>query len=199
MTLMWLMLLSAAFFSGWSVAIRRARQAEELARRDAEMARAAEMQARHMAAQALCSQAQARLQTVQQSPMPTLAEEIEAVLRLQAEAWNAGQIDRFMDHYWQSDELTFSAGGQITSGWQNTLDRYRQRYPTTEKMGRLAFDHLEVQPIGDTAALVLGQWHLSRDSDSLDGNFSLIMRKFDGRWLIVHDHTSQAEKPAVQP
>jgi ketosteroid isomerase-like protein len=124
---------------------------------------------------------------------------IEAMLRLQAEAWNSGQIDRFMEHYWKSDELTFSAGGQTTRGWQNTLDRYRQRYPTVERMGRLTFDQLEVQPLGDAAALVLGQWHLARDGDALDGNFSLIVRKIDGRWLIVHDHTSRAEKPPEPP
>jgi beta-aspartyl-peptidase (threonine type) len=103
-----------------------------------------------------------------------------------------------MEHYWKSDELTFSAGGQTTRGWQNTLERYRQRYPTVEKMGRLTFDHLEVQPLDETAALVLGQWRLAREDDALDGNFSLIVRKLDGRWLIVHDHTSRAEKP-VQP
>lgn len=208
-TLMLLMLLLAAFLSGWSVAFRKAQEAEALARREAELARRAEMQARDMAEQQAL-QSQMLAQTRQQdfnlrvaAPDPATSPEttgedaaagILGVLRLQAEAWNAGQIDRFMEHYWKSDELTFSAGGQTTRGWQNTLDRYRQRYPTIEKMVRLTFAELEVQPLGDAAALVLGQWHLARDGDALGGNFSLIVRKIDGRWLIVHDHTSRAEK-----
>jgi beta-aspartyl-peptidase (threonine type) len=205
-TLLLLMLLAAAFFSGWSVAYRQALEAEALARRDAETARLAEMQARDLAqAEALRSEAllaQAR-QTLQQASAiassetaPVDAEtEIGAVLQLQAEAWNAGQIDCFMEHYWKSDDLTFSAGGKTTRGWQNTLDGYRQRYPTIEKMGRLTFDQLKVQALGEEAALVLGRWHLARAEDELGGNFSLIVRKIDGRWLIVHDHTSRSEEP----
>jgi ketosteroid isomerase-like protein len=207
-SLMLLILMVAAGLSGWSMALRKAREVEALSRREAEMARNAEMQARELAQeQAYQSQLLFLLAQVRQhgtDPMPPVkdqdvADSIEAVLRLQAEAWNAGQIDRFMEHYWKSEELTFSASGQTTRGWQNTLDRYRQRYPTVEKMGRLTFDHLEIQLLGDTAALVLGQWHLARETDSLDGNFSLIVRNMDGRWLIVHDHTSRTEKPAPPP
>jgi beta-aspartyl-peptidase (threonine type) len=214
-TLMWLVLLAAAFLSGWSLAFRQAQRAEALARREAEMARAAELQARDLAeqqayrAQMLLAQAQQQVFDLtpaapvelpsRETAVANAAGEIEAVLRLQAEAWNAGDIDRFMEHYWRSDNLTFSAAGQTTRGWQNTLDRYRQRYPTIEKMGRLTFDQLEIQPLGNNAALVLGQWHLARDGDALDGNFSLIVRKNDGRWLIVHDHTSRSEKPLTPP
>jgi beta-aspartyl-peptidase (threonine type) len=117
---------------------------------------------------------------------------IEAVLRAQEDAWNQGDVSTFMNHYWQSESLTFSSGGKITRGWEETLNRYRTRYPTPEKMGRLAFSGLEITPLGDSAALVLGQWNLERESEPVSGNFSLVLRKFDDRWLIVHDHTSQA-------
>jgi hypothetical protein len=49
----------------------------------------------------------------------------------------------------------------------------------------------EITPLGDSAALVLGQWNLERESEPLSGNFYLIVRKFDDRWLIVHDPTSR--------
>jgi beta-aspartyl-peptidase (threonine type) len=199
-TLMWLVLLAAAFLSGWSVAYRQAREAEALARREAEMARMAELEARDVAKkhalESLRLMAQGR---EKETAEDNVAKAIKAVLRLQADAWNAGDIERFMDHYWNSDDLTFSAGGQTTRGWQSTLDRYRQRYPTIEHMGRLTFDELEIQPLADSAALVLGRWRLARDCDAPSGNFSLIFRKIDGRWLIVHDHTSRAEPPADAP
>jgi ketosteroid isomerase-like protein len=134
---------------------------------------------------------------------------IEAVLRTQQEAWNRGDVDAFAEHYWKSEDLTFSSGGKTTRGWEETLRGYRERYPTREKMGRLEFGNLEITPLGDAAALVLGEWRLERGTDetstatdgtggtpvprseTLSGNFSLIFRKLDGRWVIVHDHTSR--------
>jgi len=117
---------------------------------------------------------------------------IEAVLTQQAEAWNKGDIAVFMEHYWKSDELTFSSGGQTTRGWQATKDNYIKRYPTREQMGRLTFTQLEIMPLENTAALVLGRWQLARESP-VGGNFSLVLRRIDGRWLIIHDHTSRSE------
>jgi ketosteroid isomerase-like protein len=116
---------------------------------------------------------------------------IESVLRVQEEAWNRGDIDAFMEHYWKSESLTFSSGGKTTRGWTDTLNRYRERYPTPEKMGRVKFSGLEITPLGDAAALVLGQWNLERESEPLSGNFSLVVRKFEDRWQIIHDHTSR--------
>jgi beta-aspartyl-peptidase (threonine type) len=216
-TVLSLMLALAAFLSGWSTAYRQAQEAEALARREDEMARKSEMQARAVAEQqALQSQmllAQAQRQVSMpaapdltastaaplEDPVPAAdaAVAIRTVLRLQAEAWNSGDLERFMEHYWKSDELTFSSGGQTTRGWQSTLDRCRERYPTIEQMGRLNFDQLEVHPLGDDSALVLGRWHLVRGDDLVGGNFSLVVRKIDGRWVIVHDHTSRSERPAA--
>ena len=119
--------------------------------------------------------------------------DLQSVLKQQADAWNRGDIDAFMQHYWKSDELTFSSGGQTTRGWQSTKENYQRRYPTREKMGRLTFSQLEITPLGDSAALVLGRWQLARDESPVGGNFSLVCRKIDGKWLIVHDHTSRAE------
>jgi hypothetical protein len=58
-------------------------------------------------------------------------------------------------------------------------------------MGRLSFAGLEITPLGDSAALVLGQWRVQRESEPISGNFSLVLRKFNDRWWIVHDHTSR--------
>src|SRR5262245_25939375 len=119
--------------------------------------------------------------------------EIEAVLTKQAAAWNRGDIESFMEHYWKSEQLTFSSGGETTRGWQATKERYLRRYPTREQMGQLKFTHLEITMLGDSAAMVLGRWHLTRDSSPLEGNFTLVFRRIDGNWVIIHDHTSRAE------
>ena len=118
---------------------------------------------------------------------------ILAVLHKQAESWNAGDVERFMQYYWKSDQLTFSSGGSVTRGWAETLANYRRRYPTPERMGKVRFEAVEVIPLGAEAAMVLGEWHLERVPDALHGNFTLVFRKIDGRWLIIHDHTSRAD------
>ena len=115
---------------------------------------------------------------------------IRKVLDDQVAAWNAADLDRFMQHYWKSDQLTFSSEGKTQRGWTATMQRYQDRYPTPEKMGKLRFSELEVQPLGPTAALVLGRWHLITGGEDLEGNFSLVFRQIDGRWQIMHDHTS---------
>jgi beta-aspartyl-peptidase (threonine type) len=117
---------------------------------------------------------------------------VESVLSAQEDAWNKGDLDAFMKHYWKSEKLTFNSGGKTTRGWTETLDRYRQRYPTREKMGRLDLSGLEITPLGESAALVLGQWKLERENDPVSGNFTLALRKFDEHWLIIHDHTSRS-------
>jgi uncharacterized protein (TIGR02246 family) len=124
---------------------------------------------------------------------PDRCAEIRAILDAQAEAWNRGDLDAFMETYWKSPELTFSGGGETTRGWQATLDRYRTRYATRAAMGNLRFDDFELKELGESAALVLGTWHLKNDKGTPHGNFSLVLQKLDGKWVIVHDHSSTAE------
>ena len=116
---------------------------------------------------------------------------IKALLTRQAERWNAGDIDGFLKYYWKSDELTFSSGGTMRRGWEATRNRYDQRYPTPERMGRTVFSELEVRLLGKTAAMVLGRWNLHREPDPIGGNFTLVLEQIGGKWLIIHDHTSQ--------
>ena len=124
-------------------------------------------------------------------PNEAFTKQITALLEEQKEYWNAGDIDGFMRYYWKSDDLTFSSGGTTRRGWGSTLRRYREQYPTPEKMGKLAFSDLEVRPIGSAAALVLGRWALEREPDPVGGNFTLVLERHSGGWLIIHDHTSR--------
>ena len=125
------------------------------------------------------------------------SEIVEEVLDAQRDAWNAGQIEEFMDYYWRSDELSFSSAGQVTRGWHATLDNYKVRYPSRQAMGQLSFDNLDIRLLGPDVAMVLGDWQLNRDPDPVGGNFTLILRKLDGRWLIVHDHTSRRDQQSA--
>ena len=133
-------------------------------------------------------------QVVAQNDDDSTKEELKNILTVQAKCWNDEDIEGFMQTYWKSEDLTFSSGGKTTRGWQATLDNYKRRYPVGN-MGHLTFDHLEISLLGDDVALVLGQWHLAYEDSNRDGNFSLVLRKMDDGWKIVHDHSSTLEAP----
>jgi beta-aspartyl-peptidase (threonine type) len=117
--------------------------------------------------------------------------EITALIKQQANDWNSGNIDAFMEVYWKSDQLTFSSSGEVTRGYHATLNRYKARYPTPQEMGTLTFTDLEFLPLSSAAMQVLGVWNLERDQP-IGGRFTLVFRRFPEGWRIVHDHTSKS-------
>jgi ketosteroid isomerase-like protein len=123
------------------------------------------------------------------------ADVVRATLMAQAAAWNEGDIDGFMNGYWKSDELKFVSGGNITKGWDATLKRYRERYAGGSGLGQLGFEKLEVKLMTDDVAVVTGRFNLLNNGVNSSGLFSLVMRRDNGAWRIVHDHTSADPKP----
>jgi len=117
---------------------------------------------------------------------------IRAVLEAQAAAWNRGDVEGYMDGYDRSPKTEFVGGDSITRGWQEVLDRYKQKYDSREKMGTLTFSDLEINILSNDAALVLGRWRLKRATDEPHGTFTLLFRKTKAGWRIVHDHSSSA-------
>lgn len=116
---------------------------------------------------------------------------IEKILTDQVLAWNKGDLEGFMAGYWQSPELSFYSGKTTTSGWQQTLDRYRLRYQSEGKeMGTLAFKDLEIEMLGQSNAFVRGKWQLELKNETVGGIFTLVLRKFPSGWRVIHDHTS---------
>ena len=116
--------------------------------------------------------------------------DIRIVMNDQVAAWNRGDIDGFMRGYWNSDDLIFVSGDNVTRGWRPTLERYKKSYDSRAKMGTLAFSDLEIKVLSPDAAVVLGSWALTRDKDNPHGKFTLTFRRFRGGWRIVIDHTS---------
>lgn len=120
--------------------------------------------------------------------------QIRGVLQAQKSAWNRGDIDAFMEGYWKSDELRFASGGNVTRGWQATIERYRRVYPDRSAMGQLEFSDLEVNVTSEDSAMVHGRWSLQRANDTPGGLFTLGFRKFEENWLIISDTTTSGSE-----
>lgn len=117
------------------------------------------------------------------------ADIIRGVLTAQAAAWNEGDLEAFMGGYWKSPEVRFVSGTTVTKGWQQTLKRYRERYGQGASLGRLSFDGLDVQMVTDDVAVIVGRFNLASGAAAEAGAFTLVMKRFDGLWRIVHDHS----------
>jgi ketosteroid isomerase-like protein len=129
-------------------------------------------------------------------PDPDITRAVRGVLDAQAAAWNRGDLDAFMQGYWNSPELKFYHGKDITSGWEATLQRYRDRYQAKGKeMGHLTFSDVEVKPIDTQHAWVRGRWKVETSKETSEGLYTLICQHTPQGWRIVHDHTSAAERP----
>jgi uncharacterized protein (TIGR02246 family) len=123
---------------------------------------------------------------------------IKSVLDKQEQDWNKGDLDAFLEGYWNSPNVVFQSGGDRNVGFEAMRDRYRKSYKAEGKaMGRVSFTDVEIQPLGPDSAFVRGRWGLTLpDGKKPGGLFTLIFRKLPEGWKIVHDHTSAAADPA---
>lgn len=115
---------------------------------------------------------------------------IRAAMSEQEQAWNQGNIDAFMQHYWKSESLQFIGSHGPTYGWQTTLENYKKNYPDLDAMGKLHFDIIQTNRRSKKVITLLGKFTLERKNDQPSGYFVLVWQKIKGKWVIVVDHTS---------
>lgn len=114
-------------------------------------------------------------------------QEIRKVIEKQRNDWNNYDLEAFMEGYWNSDELKFYGSNGVTYGWKNTLERYKNGYPTKEHTGELNFVVREISRIEKGSYYVLGEFHLTRSVGDADGIFMIIFKKIKGEWKIIAD------------
>jgi hypothetical protein len=117
-------------------------------------------------------------------------EAILAVLKAQRLAWSDHNIEEFMEGYWKSDSLKFYGSNGVTYGWDNTLERYKQAYPTPDHTGILSFKINAISKITDEAYYVMGEYHLKRTVGNATGIFMIIFKRIEGQWKIIADTSS---------
>ena len=121
---------------------------------------------------------------------PNEIDAIKEMLTIQQECWNNGDINGFMKGYWNSEKLIFTSATHLPAyGWENTLERYKNSYPTQESMGEFRFEILDVRLTSTTTSNLFGKWELIREKDHPNGLFYLDLEKFDENWLITKDST----------
>ena len=114
---------------------------------------------------------------------------IRSAMTEQTAAWNAGDMDRYMNTYWQSDSLMF-IGRNIEFGRNDVLKNYKKSYPDTAAMGKLDFELISLKRLSVLYYSVVGKWHLKRSAGDQKGAFTLLFKRIKNRWVIIQDHSS---------
>jgi ketosteroid isomerase-like protein len=121
---------------------------------------------------------------------------IVAVMQRSADDWNRGDLDAFATSYKNSPDILF-IGRKISRGYAGMLAAYKAGYSTREKMGKLTFSGLEVQPLDEHFATITGNFHLERTpagGGNADGYFLLVFEKTAAGWKIVRDDSTETPR-----
>lgn len=117
--------------------------------------------------------------------------EIAATFAHGARAWNAGDLDDFLSDYYPDTGTTYIARRGVLHGVEAIRGAYASRFGPGAQRDSLHFENLEVDVLAPDLANAIAWYVLMRgDSVTARGPTSLLMRKRDGRWRIVHDHSS---------
>lgn len=135
----------------------------------------------------LPAQPQQNLGTIPQQQLDVIK-----VLLAQEAAWNRGDLEAYVQAYKDSPDTLFITSS-VNRGFAGMVEAYKHNYPNRAAMGELAYSQLEVHPLDDRFAVVIGRYHLERgkkDGGNADGIFSLVFEKTERGWKIVVDHTT---------
>lgn len=118
-------------------------------------------------------------------------EEIAAMMARAASAWTRGDLDGFMSDYLDSSRTTYVGRTGLLRGRAAIRAAYAPRFAPGAMRDSLSFEGLEVDEVAPGIANVIAFYVLMRgDSTTARGPTSLLMERVNGRWLIVHDHSS---------
>lgn len=117
--------------------------------------------------------------------------QIMAMMSHSTQSWNSGNLDAFVNDYEADSTTTFIGRNGVVHGRAAIRDVYAPRFAAGGVRDSLSFENVQVDLLAPNVANVIAYYRLMRgDSTTSRGPTSLVMRRRDGRWRIVHDHSS---------
>lgn len=118
--------------------------------------------------------------------------EIMALIEKLQTDWNGGEMSAYLDAYWNSEELSLLFGDRAVRGWQALSELFTGSWTTEEQMGDFKTNAVTVRFPRPDVAIASGGFEHQFPDQKIVGAFTHIWRRSDdGRWLIVHEHTSR--------
>lgn len=143
-----------------------------------------------------CASHQSGLRTHSTNESEMIEAELDRMMHDSADAWTADDLDAFMLAFHNSPDLTFAIPTGITKGWQPL----KERYAKSIHKSNLWFTDIETTVITADTALVFARFHnvMKEDESYATGLTTLLCKKIDGNWVIVHDHSSGLPKDTLR-
>ena len=119
--------------------------------------------------------------------------DIRDIFKAGCTAWNRGDLDAYLASYWDSDKTIWVSSGSLRRGRKAIVAAYKARFSTSQKMGRIDVAELEIDVLTTTDAIAFGRWMLVLEDESSEGFFTVQLKKLEGTWVYVSDHSSTAK------
>ena len=132
------------------------------------------------------------------SPQGEKAAILDTIARME-QAWNRGDFRGYMAGF-KNPDVVFVSGGKFQQGWQGTLDHYVRDYGgSPQRRGKLHFYNMKVDLLAPDAAMLIGQYRLTRGARVTEGVNTRLFRKVRGKWLITMNHVSAYDVTPIAP
>jgi uncharacterized protein (TIGR02246 family) len=147
---------------------------------------------------ASCVRVSARRASAASDPAEVRAE-ISTMMARSAASWNRGDLDAFVSDYEPGERTTYIGSRGLLRDRAPIRAAYAPRFAPGAQRDSLTFELKDVDVLAPDVAHVIAWYVLTRrvgsgaatrDSVTSRGPTSLLMRRSDGRWRIVHDHSS---------
>ncbi len=123
------------------------------------------------------------------TPTATNPQIFREIMDSSATAWNEGSLEGHLAIY-DSAATFMGANGLI--GIPALKENFQKKYFNgTKPVQQLAFEEIQVKPLGAEFALITGKFILSGGNQPQNsGRFSLVFGKTKTGWKVLHDHSS---------
>jgi ketosteroid isomerase-like protein len=138
-----------------------------------------------------CAAVSADAGAAKSAPAPAQAEaqRVRAVIADMQDTWNRGDFVGYMNNFARTD-LVFVGDGIAQADWRSTLDHYVRAYDTPARRGRVSFYNVRVTLLAPGVAQAVCDFRMDRPETPLQGVFTDILRKRQGRWVVTLNHVS---------
>jgi ketosteroid isomerase-like protein len=116
-------------------------------------------------------------------------------------AWQFGDVDKLHESFADDVMIVSGVWGPPVIGWANYAPLYQQQRGRMQQV-RMDRSNTFIKVVG-TFAWACYQWDFSATIDGQvsgsQGQTTLLFEKRSGKWLIVHNHTSQIQGKLANP
>ncbi len=116
--------------------------------------------------------------------------EVATEFKRSTAAYNAGDLETFLSIY--ADDATLAQRDGFLVGKSAIRMLYGERMRPDSRRDTLVIERLDVTELAPDIALVRGVYRTTKDNGTVSwrGAMTVIMKRINGQWRIIHDHSN---------